>query len=98
MNSVVSHAARTSLKPGGIRYGLFTLPGRKKVGAHRVALMLTQGPPPPGLECAHSCDNPICCNPGHLSWQTHKQNVHDYQRKYGVGGDKTHRGLRLRIR
>lgn len=29
-------------------------------------------------ECAmHSCDNPPCCNPSHLTWATLAQNNHD---------------------
>ena len=29
----------------------------------------------------HSCDNPICCNPKHLSKGTHKDNSDDKVRK-----------------
>jgi hypothetical protein len=34
--------------------------------AHRVAWIATNGPIPPGAIVCHACDNPPCCNPGHL--------------------------------
>lgn len=54
-------------------YGTFTLDGRKQM-AHRVAFYLTHGrwPMP---HCLHSCDNPPCCNPAHLSEGTHEENM-----------------------
>ena len=35
------------------------------------------GPCPPGLHVCHSCDNPPCCNPAHLRWDTPDANVAD---------------------
>jgi hypothetical protein len=34
-----------------------------------------------GLEAAHECDNSMCCNPAHLSWQTHTDNVREQRKR-----------------
>lgn len=58
-------------------YGRVRLNG-KATGAHRRALELSTGPAPDGKPYAcHSCDNPPCCNPAHLRWGTHQENVDD---------------------
>jgi hypothetical protein len=56
-------------------YGQFWLRGTN-VGAHRVACALTHGLSA-GRMAIHSCDNPPCCNPLHLRWGTHAENVAD---------------------
>lgn len=43
--------------------------------AHRVAYELEKGPIPDGEKVLHSCDNPPCCNPAHLSTGTQSQNL-----------------------
>lgn len=64
-----------SRKPS--RYGQFTLPGNKLVRAHRMAWVLTHGEIAGGLCVLHRCDNPPCCNPGHLFLGTLRDNARD---------------------
>lgn len=56
-------------------YGAFRMNGKIRHATH-VAWELLVGPlperngthNPDALVCMHSCDNPPCCNPAHLSW------------------------------
>ena len=45
--------------------------------AHRAAWAIENGRPTQGLHVLHSCDNPACCNPAHLSIGTNADNVKD---------------------
>ena len=49
--------------------------------AHRMMWLILNGQIPSGKEVCHSCDNPGCCNPGHLWLGTHKENMEDMARK-----------------
>lgn len=61
----------------GFGYGRFKICGRL-YSSHRLAYTLAYGPIPTGPTLVlHSCDNPRCCNPSHLSLGTHKDNSRD---------------------
>ncbi len=51
----------------------------KLIKAHRVALAEDEGIelPDSSVKCRHSCDNPGCVNPEHLSWGTQRDNIQD---------------------
>lgn len=58
-------------------YGKVFIKGRM-VGAHELAVSFTTGESRlPELDTCHSCDNPICCNPNHLRFDTRQSNVDD---------------------
>ena len=61
-------------------YGRFWIGGKTK-RAHRVSYEAFKGPIPGDLELLHSCDNPSCVNPEHLSAGTSKDNSQDMMRK-----------------
>jgi hypothetical protein len=61
-------------------YGQFQLNYKMKK-AHRIAYELIKGPIPEGLHILHSCDNPKCVNPEHLSTGTNNDNVKDKMNK-----------------
>lgn len=45
--------------------------------AHRIALFLSVGINEHKTSACHTCDNPKCCNPSHLFWGTHSDNMRD---------------------
>lgn len=53
---------------------------RKTHRAHRVAFLIANGHWPEPC-CLHSCDNPPCCNPAHLSAGTRADNAADMRSK-----------------
>jgi len=57
-------------------YGYFVSNG-VRISTHRIAWELLNGPIPDGLLIRHSCDNPPCCNPAHLSPGTVRDNAAD---------------------
>jgi hypothetical protein len=75
---------RKTTRPWHKRYGQVKWLGYP-TGAHRVALLLTVGPPPaPRMLAIHSCDNPPCCNPAHLRWGTFQDNAREAYERSGM--------------
>lgn len=60
----------------GRGYGHFRYDGKLRY-THRLAYTYCVGPIPGGLLVLHKCDNPPCCNPGHLFLGSHKDNIQD---------------------
>lgn len=73
-------------------YGNFMVivDGRKRYfKAHRIAFELVKGEIPEGMYVMHSCDNPSCVNPEHLSAGTaHDNHVDMMTRQRGTLGTK----------
>lgn len=77
-------------------YGVATFDmgdGRKNYGTHRIAFFLKEGrPQSPGLHVMHACDNPVCCNPAHLSEGTRSENMRDAYARGRMDARKPIRG------
>ena len=61
-------------------YGLTRING-KQFRAHRLAMTLSGVLVRRGDVVMHSCDNPSCCNPAHLSVGSQAENLADMNRK-----------------
>jgi hypothetical protein len=80
-------------------YGFFYTAKGGRIGAHRFAWIVTNGPVPLGKEICHSCDVPACVRPDHLWAGTHKENMNDRdckgRNKPGRLGGEVHPMARL---
>jgi hypothetical protein len=55
-------------------YGEFRMRNKRRIGAHRFAIGLIEAGDCKNAVAMHSCDNPSCCNPKHISLGTQAQN------------------------
>lgn len=78
-------------------YGSFMVSRRPfiRTTAHRVAVLLTNGPVDKDLLVCHRCDNPPCCNPAHLFVGTHTDNMRDAAQKDRLPSGSSHTFSRL---
>ena len=83
---------------GSRGYGIFWHSSeRKSVFAHRFSYELHHGKTPEsGKVVMHSCDNPLCVNPAHLSVGTTKDNALDAKQKNRLAvGERNGGGKKL---
>lgn len=71
-------------------YGVLGIGRERLVRAPRVSYEIHRGPIPHGAIIRHSCDNPRCVNPSHLSTGSMKDNVRDMLER---GRNRPHRKL-----
>lgn len=80
----VWQGARTKQGHGIISNGF-----RRNLYVHRVMYEHANGVElPPGIKACHRCDNPPCCNPGHLFPGTLSDNMRDMVKKGRHGAQK----------
>jgi len=57
--------------------------------AYVIVYELYSGEQAMGRYILHSCDNSVCCNPHHLSWGSHQDNMDDMKKRDRHGLPKT---------
>jgi hypothetical protein len=62
--------------------------GGKECKVGWLILERTEALRPDGQEMRHLCGNTKCCNPRHLTWGTHLDNMDDWKR-HGCAGDRS---------
>lgn len=67
----------------------FTVEGKRRPSYSWVLELFTGKAPEEGNVARHNCDNPICCNPHHLVWGNHQDNMNDMKERERHGVPKT---------
>jgi hypothetical protein len=71
----------TNGRYGMVRRGAGSRTSVRRISAHRYAYELTFGQVPENRVVMHTCDNPICVRPTHLSVATQADNLADMRAK-----------------
>ena len=58
----------------------FTINGLRRP-SYAIVLEATTGEDQEDRIARHNCDNPICCNPNHLVWGDHQDNMNDMKER-----------------
>jgi hypothetical protein len=61
-------------------YGLAVINGKQKTASRWMCILAHGEPVGQKKHAAHECGNSACVNPNHLTWKTHKENMHDKKR------------------
>lgn len=76
-------------------YGIFAYNGTRRP-AHELALSFATGEQrSQSLDTCHSCDNPACCNPNHLRFDTRAANVRDMYDRGRSGAKLNNEAVRV---
>ena len=67
----------------------FTINGKRSPSYSVVLHLVYRDEYTRGLVARHKCDNKICCNPKHLEWGTHQDNMNDMKARDRHGLPKT---------
>jgi hypothetical protein len=66
----------------------FTVNGKRRP-SYAYVLETCTGETQKGRQVLHSCDNTTCCNPHHLRWGTHQDNMNDMKERERHGLNRT---------
>jgi hypothetical protein len=67
----------------------FTVKGKRRAAYIYVLELFNGEAQKKGMVARHNCDNPICCNPHHLIWGDHQDNMNDMKERDRHGVPKT---------
>ena len=76
----------------------FTVDGKRRPAYAIVLECISGDGQPKGMVARHKCDNPKCCNPSHLGWGSHQDNMNDMKERerHGIPRIVVRAILRLR--
>jgi hypothetical protein len=81
----------------GFGYGMIGVGSHSTKRSHVVSYELHKGPVPVGMVVRHTCDNPICVNPGHLLIGTVRDNTTDRMERGRSKGGHPHGPIKVTV-